>query len=140
MIQIVRREANPLYHDILVDFTRHQVPALVSTSFNVRRADRQPPGVRAGEAHRFVVTKRALYALGELRGQLAEGPMAHRPGICSFPAATWDRTDIGSVHATFSARRHTHRLGAKCVLAAFAPSAAAPSFDTSIRTDPLSPT
>jgi carbamoyltransferase len=69
--QIVRREANPLYHDILVDFTRRSgVPALVNTSLNVHEepiVNRPEECARALSEKRidFVVTKQSLYALGE---------------------------------------------------------------------------
>ena len=65
--QIARREANPLYHDILVDFTRKTgIPALVNTSFNVHEepiVNRPEECVKALTDGRisFVVTKQALY-------------------------------------------------------------------------------
>jgi carbamoyltransferase len=69
--QIARREANPLYYDILVDFTRQTgIPALVNTSFNVHEepiVNRPEECVRALTDGRidFVVTKRGLYTRRE---------------------------------------------------------------------------
>lgn len=65
--QIARREANPLYHGILVDFTRKTgIPALINTSFNVHEepiVNRPEECVRALSDGRidFVVTKHGLY-------------------------------------------------------------------------------
>jgi carbamoyltransferase len=65
--QIARRAANPLYYDILVDFTRRTgIPALVNTSFNVHEepiVNRPEECVRALSDRRidFVVTKQAVY-------------------------------------------------------------------------------
>ena len=69
--QVVRREPNPLYYDILAEFTRRTgIPALVNTSFNVHEepiVNRPQECVRALVDGRidFVVTRRALYAKGE---------------------------------------------------------------------------
>jgi carbamoyltransferase len=69
--QIVGREANPLYYDILVEFTRRTgIPALVNTSFNVHEepiVNRPEECLRALTDRRidFVVTKQALYTMGE---------------------------------------------------------------------------
>ena len=65
--QIVHRGANPLYHDILVGFTRRTgIPALINTSFNVHEepiVNRPEECVKALTDGRidFVVTKQALY-------------------------------------------------------------------------------
>jgi carbamoyltransferase len=82
--QIARREANPLYHDILVDFTRKTgIPALVNTSFNVHEepiVNRPEECVKALTDGRidFVVTKQALYTAsrGGPEGSSSEGQSA----------------------------------------------------------------
>jgi len=69
--QIARREVNPLYYDILVEFTRKTgIPALVNTSFNVHEEPivNRPAecvGALRGGRIDFVVTKRALYMRSE---------------------------------------------------------------------------
>ena len=80
--QIVRRETNPLYYDILVEFTRSTgIPALVNTSFNVHEepiVNRPEECVRALTDGRidFVVTKHALYTRAE---RAPYGPASERP-------------------------------------------------------------
>ena len=66
--QIIRREINPLYHDIVVAFERRTgIPALINTSFNVHEepiVNRPAECVRALIDRRidFVVTENGLYA------------------------------------------------------------------------------
>jgi carbamoyltransferase len=65
--QIIRRDINPLYHDIVVAFERRTgIPALINTSFNVHEepiVNRPAECVRALLDRRidFVVTENALY-------------------------------------------------------------------------------
>jgi carbamoyltransferase len=66
--QIVRRDDNPLYHDILAAFERETgLPVLINTSFNVHEepiVDTPEQCLRALSDHRidFVVTDQAVYA------------------------------------------------------------------------------
>ncbi len=68
--QIIEREPNPLYYDILLAFkARTGIPALVNTSFNVHEepiVNRPEECVRALADGRvdFVATHRAVYSLG----------------------------------------------------------------------------
>jgi len=67
--QIISRDVNPLYHDIVVAFERRTgIPALINTSFNVHEepiVNRPVECVRALLDRRidFVVTENGLYAM-----------------------------------------------------------------------------
>jgi carbamoyltransferase len=66
--QIISRDVNSLYHDIVVAFERRTgIPALINTSFNVHEepiVNRPAECVRALLDRRidFVVTEKGLYA------------------------------------------------------------------------------
>jgi carbamoyltransferase len=66
--QIIHRDINPLYYDIVVAFERRTgIPALINTSFNVHEepiVNRPAECVRALVDRRidFVVTEAGLYA------------------------------------------------------------------------------
>jgi len=69
--QVIRREANPLYYDILAEFEKLTgLPVLVNTSFNVHEepiVNAPPECIRALTEGRvdFIVTKNGLYVLRE---------------------------------------------------------------------------
>lgn len=77
--QIAKRETNPLYYDILVDFTRRTgIPALVNTSFNVHEepiVNRPEECVKALTDGRidFVVTKQRVYTMDQRPGEGSRG-------------------------------------------------------------------